>query len=469
MFKDDYCKEIDSISASEKFKADTISLMYAKQEEINTAKTIKFKPKRYTKIAAAILVMVLSITAYSLADSDWFITADSTENQEYEYLLEYKDSETDSLPYSAEKNAAMMRTYSINDAVEISATGDTDQQKTKVYFNGQNNGGMGFEGYQFYSPSQLEQNSAYTVGDEIETLPVYQCITLTHRETDSYIKEYLSLLGFEYTELKYNWCKPVYREGHHYTDETINTTSADVPEEEYRLFSVTGKLFKDDGTTGELWRWPANNTVGIMTDKAFTDSNNMYDVIDVAFNLYPQILNKENMEIHSWYHFNIYGELTYDLYAYEKSSDYGENLFNSTLNNIKFSQYKHYEEDTQPTRSSFHFTLPAYEKVTDLPVIDYRQALGALYSGQFYSSYSDEINPDATVAHIEMVYLSPDYDMATKTKSGYALPFYKFYVQLDEDYNRQTENGTLSTYAAYYVCAVHPDYIQLDDSYFHYN
>ena len=175
------------------------------------------------------------------------------------------------------------------------------------------------------------------------------------------------------------------------------------------------------------------------------------------------------MDIHSWFHYNIYGELTYDLYAYEKSDDYGENLFNSTLNNISFSQYKHYEADTQPTSSSFHFTLPAYNKVDNLPAIDYKQALGLLYSGQFYSSYSDKIADDATVANIEIVYRSPDYDMATKIKSGYALPFYKFYVQLDESYNRKTPNGTLYTYAAYYVCAIHPDYVELDESYFHFN
>ena len=40
MFKDDYRKELDNITASEKFKNDTISLMYAKQSE--PAKTVRF-------------------------------------------------------------------------------------------------------------------------------------------------------------------------------------------------------------------------------------------------------------------------------------------------------------------------------------------------------------------------------------------------------------------------------------------
>ena len=43
MFKDDYRKEIENISASEKFKNDTVSLMYEKQDQ--PAKTIKFARK----------------------------------------------------------------------------------------------------------------------------------------------------------------------------------------------------------------------------------------------------------------------------------------------------------------------------------------------------------------------------------------------------------------------------------------
>lgn len=465
MFKDDYCKELDNISASEKFKTDTISLMYAKQHE--TAKTVKFAKNKYAMIAASIAIMLMVTGVHFMAKSDYFITADNAV-EEFSQLSESKQADTDGLSVS-EKNLADMPVYTIADATSIEPVSENKRLKTKLYFDGRSNGGMGFEGYLFYSPSQLEQNKTYSTSDKFDNLPVYQCITLSDNEKVKYIDQYIQQLGLKYTELTYNWCKPVYKDGHYYTDETVDTTVAQSPGDGYTLFSVHGELSDNNDITGELWRWTASGTIGIMIDDTFTESEDIQDVANAAFKKHPSVLNSDSMDIRSWYDYNFYGDMTYDLYAYEKSDDYGENLFNSSINNISFTQYKHYEEDTQPTRSSFHFTLPAYNKISDLPAIDYRQALGLLYDGQFYSSYSDKISPDADVAHIEIVYRSPDYDMATKTKTGYALPFYKFYVSLDDSYNRETPDGTLHTYAAYYVCAIHPEYVQLDESYFHFN
>jgi hypothetical protein len=42
-------------------------------------------------------------------------------------------------------------------------------------------------------------------------------------------------------------------------------------------------------------------------------------------------------------------------------------------------------------------------------------------------------------------------------------------VDLGEEYQRQTDKGIMKTYGAYYVCAVHPDYVQLDDGYYRFN
>lgn len=462
MFKDDYRKEIENISASEKFKNDTVSLMYKKQNQ--PAKTIKFTKKKYAMIAVSIAFMLIVSSVYFIGKSDYFITAD--EISEYSQPFESKESDADCLPV-AEKHMANMRVYTISDTSPLNAA--NGKVKTKLYFDGKSNGSMGFEGYLFYSPSQLEQNKTYSTSDKFDSLPVYQCITLSDNEKVKYIDQYIQQLGLEYTELTYNWCKPVYKDGHHYTDETIDTAVAQSPGDEYTLFSVHGELFDKNDITGELWRWTASGTIGIMIDDVFTESEDIQDVANAALKKYPSVLNSDSMDIRSWYDYNFYGDMTYDLYAYEKSEDYGENLFNSSLNNITFSQYKHYEDDIRPTMCSFHFALPAYSKVADLPAIDYKQALGLLFDGNFYTSSPQGISENTVVSHIELVYRSPEYDMATKVKKGYALPFYKLYVKLGKNFDIHTENGTLNTYGAYYVCAIHPDYLELDESYFHYN
>lgn len=467
MFENDYKNELDSISASEKFKEQTIALMYEKQNRMT--KSIKFTKRRYAVTAASIAIMLLAAAVGFISKSDYFITVDQA-TEEHNQPVEFKEADTDSLPDNASQMPPFMRRYGIDDAVEISATEQADRLKAKLYFDGSSNGGMGFEGYLFYQPWQMIQGSAYHTGDTFDSLPVYQCIKLSPREVDSYIKQYINQLGFDYSSLNYDWSMPVFdKNGNLFTEENITTDTAVCPEEGYSLFCVRGNLVNDDGTTAQLWRWPASGTVGVIIDQAFTESENVYDVSDAAFRKYPAALDKGTMDSHSRFDYNLYGQPTYDLYAYEKSDDYGENLFNSTLNNITFSQYKKYDEDTQPTASSFHFTLPAYSKIAQLPAIDYKQALWLLYNGNFYSSYSDTISKDATVSHIDIVYRSPEYDMATKVKKGYALPFYKFYVELGSDFDHITDDGVLKTYAAYYVCAIHPEYVQLDESYFHYN
>ena len=106
MFKDDYRNEMENISASEKFKQDTISLMNKRQAELNqeNPKTVKFRPATYRKIAASVMVAVLSLAVFAYSQSDFAIGPDSTETekftqQENEDITKDKDT-YDNLPYA---------------------------------------------------------------------------------------------------------------------------------------------------------------------------------------------------------------------------------------------------------------------------------------------------------------------------------------------------------------------------------
>ena len=125
MFKDDYRKEMENISASEKFKQNTISLMNQKQSVLQqkSAGTVKFPLKKYSKIAASVAVAVLSLALFAYSKSDFSIGPDNTETekftqQENEDITKDKDT-YDNLPYNPAGNGKIMRVYPVNDAVEL--------------------------------------------------------------------------------------------------------------------------------------------------------------------------------------------------------------------------------------------------------------------------------------------------------------------------------------------------------------
>ena len=134
MFKDSYRKEMDNISASEKFKKDTISHMNQKQaalQQNNTNNnTIKFPSKKYGRIAASVAIITLSLLAFPLFASEFSLGFDSAEGgrnpdanmEQYvdnESVKKDKDGEYDNLPANAVANKAEMRVYTINDAVAV--------------------------------------------------------------------------------------------------------------------------------------------------------------------------------------------------------------------------------------------------------------------------------------------------------------------------------------------------------------
>ena len=80
---------------------------------------------------------------------------------------------------------------------------------------------------------------------------------------------------------------------------------------------------------------------------------------------------------------------------------------------------------------------------------------------------------DKGYINIEMVYKEPPINYTLDIKKGVAVPFYKIYVKLSDLPERnpeiETNNGLLYSYGAYYVCAIHPDYITLTDDYIQFN
>lgn len=483
MFKDDYRKEIDSISASEKFKKDTISLMQQKQAEMRQTetKTVKFSPKPYRKIAAAFAVMALALSVYAYSHSDFAIGDDNAAegmpnvqqgtDQSSEFME--KDSDYYSLPANVAGNESIKKVYTIKDAAQVAEIPDSDKKKTRLYFNTLSDGGLGFEGYMYYSPSQLEQNPTYTVGDSFETLPVYQFTALSAREIKKEVALECGKLGSGNTDFEYSWYRNVYDDaGNFYSQERAVTYTPNSPSDEYRLHSMDGILtqtYPERKHIGEVHVRAPYGWYNVTLDTVVSDSRNETEISKAVTAAYPKLFNGQDTAYGSFYDYTFSGDINRSAFVYSPSEDYGENIFNYSVNNTRITQFPVSAEDSTWNQTFIRLRLPCYTKLDDLPAITWQQALQQMYSGNYFTSSPVEITPDTAVSHIELVYLEPPYDIKNIEKKGCSVPFYKFFVDMGEDFNRQTENGVMKTYGAYYVCAIHPDYIQLGENYYRFN
>lgn len=479
MFKDDYRKEMENISANEKFKQDTISLMNQKKSELQQKETntVKFRPALYRKIAATVAVAMLSLAVFAYSQSDFAIGPDSTETekftqQENEDITKDKDT-YDNLPYDAAANGKMMRVYTVNDAVEINAIPQENQQKTKIYFNTQSTGGFGFEGYMYYSSSELEQNPTYSINDSFDTLPIYQFVSLSAEEIRKEVAMNCSKLGSGDTDLQFTWQRNIYDDDCYVKNcETAITFNSNIPSEEYYLSTVDGTLIQTYPERKELGKvsvWMPNSWYNVTLDRVISQSRDEMEIAKAVTAEYPGIFWGEDTTYGSWYDYTFTGNANTSVFAYKPSDDYGENIFNYSVNNIDIAQFAVSDEDSTWDETFIRLPLPCYSKMDDLPAINWQQALDQMYSGNYFTSSPKQITEDTVVNHIELVYLEPPYDIPTLSRKGYSIPFYRFFIDLGEEYQRQTDKGIMKTYGAYYVCAVHPDYVQLDDGYYRFN
>ncbi|MBQ5313811.1 MAG: hypothetical protein J6K30_07180, partial [Oscillospiraceae bacterium] len=100
------------------------------------------------------------------------------------------------------------------------------------------------------------------------------------------------------------------------------------------------------------------------------------------------------------------------------------------------------------------------------PAINWQQALGLLYEGDYYSSVPYDITDKTVVSRIELVYKAAPYNSMTLTSSRLSVPFYKLYVNIEE---MDIKEKGLEDYGIYYVCAIDPAYIRITDNYAQFN
>ncbi len=467
---ENYKKELDSVKLSADFKSQTVALMLEKSQEITAAprkNAIKFPVKYIKNIAAACFIFVVIL--YGGRFINYKFGPVSADNMSAETALPNSDGHRRN-PSRAhrEKNSNKNdifdgiesdTEYVIYNTDDTRAVEKSDNNKNKkINLTIDTSGGMGFEAYIMKNPGQLEQNPNYTVGDEFDSLPVYKSTVPDARALTKDISDILEKMECSYGPFVYKWYYPVYdREGHHMTNDSLTTDSPVPPGDEYFIYDIKTEITDKYGNKGTANSSAGRGFLRINLDGYVSDSDKTEDIFKAVSQRYPGLVTK-NTSLISTYDYNIYGEINYNTYMYEGYGDYGVNIYNSTLARTNISQYE--GSDGKHTLISFY--LPSYwQKEDSLPAIDYSEALGLLYDGVYYSSCFDEITEDTEVSHIELVYNQGYYNMPFARYECYTLPFYKFYVDITDTSGFNYEDDSLRTYAAYYVCAIHPDYIDI--------
>ncbi|MBQ8747263.1 MAG: hypothetical protein IJZ08_05280 [Clostridia bacterium] len=146
--------------------------------------------------------------------------------------------------------------------------------------------------------------------------------------------------------------------------------------------------------------------------------------------------------------YSIEGTQSYSLAFYEGERDKTENFENYSFNRAEFAP------DSDGKLYLIHiYSDAALEKIGLYPLISEEAAKALLLDGQYYTSVTEEFPGEDAVVRCELMYRAG-------SKDKILLPFYRFYVLLENAPGMHLYPDGMQTYGAYYVPAVDPAYLQ---------
>lgn len=166
-------------------------------------------------------------------------------------------------------------------------------------------------------------------------------------------------------------------------------------------------------------------------------------VSEYLWNEYGDIIGYENpMLCIDGGNYNIDGNRSYKLSFYDGSKNKVENFENYSFNRTEFS----------PNIIRI-YSNQSVEKIGLYPIISEAEALQLLLDGQYYTNVMEEFPGEAAVERSELIYRAG-------SKDEILIPYYRFYVYIEDASGMHLYPEGMKTYGAYYVPAVDPDYIE---------
>lgn len=438
MFREEYIKEMNSFALSENFKSDTIALLKARQQDIEGEKTVLFTPKKKSRLPLAVCAVVVLCAGLYL--------------------------------YSTTTTPDVKTFYTIEDVQPVDEIAAENPLKA-VYNNG---GGMGFEALMLKDIEEYDNGSPFAVTDSFKTLPVFHFNTPDLNQIEKEAEELLGNLDVNTSgnKAQITFTELIYQEGHlaSHKDTTVDSSN-DICERVADDLLFIPHRYETSFTEGDLQMWIPRGEIRLtvntakLTDGTEDEKTQLTEFITEA---YPRVLGYSNAAVYTETDYNIYGEENNLYHLYNKGKDYGENLFNYSVNNTRIYYTPMAESGEETDSLTLWSRSDCYTRGEDMPAINWQQALGLLYAGEYFSSVPYQITDDSKVNRIELVYKEGPYDQSTLLQSELCLPFYKFYVKLDEN-PIGAKDESLETYGIYYVCAINPNCIEITDNYAQFN
>lgn len=326
-------------------------------------------------------------------------------------------------------------------------------------------GGMGFEGLMAYDISELVNNNPWTEEMNLTTLPVYRN-PITYEtpfhmpvgtDPDAMRALLLDVAGrFGLKEADLTITDNAYDEQHKAAilEQMEQAGITDVPEDYFaptRLMAEgdEASIDVDLNMVAAIWFEPALPLPEGYSLSLRASSEELAHTAEYLSTAYADVLGMEQPMVNidgGSYTFS--GELSgYVLSFYEGSGSDTDRILAYNFRQVSF--YGNDEDELDLVR----FRNPDLsQKLGDYPVITAAQARQLLTEGHYLTTVPCEMPGEDYIRKVELIY-------RTGTEDECWMPYYRFWVEVDNVPEASDQDPDLKTYGAYYVPAVTEEYL----------
>lgn len=307
-------------------------------------------------------------------------------------------------------------------------------------------GGMGFEGFMAYDVSTLLDGNPSRENCEFTELPVFiepsneiyshgNLPVYTMDEMEERLKDVADLL----TDEEFT---PVDRHpnGDYYKAKAGNI--------ELSMYSYSSRIYIEFENSVDL---PPEYDICNTTDKDHAERS-----LEYLGEKYRDVIRMDNPTPTVFTDFDIYNEPLTTFALYDNSEDPLTALINYNLRKVYF--YGGRKLSTISIYNNYDYK----EFAGMYPVISYDEAYEKLISGDYYTTVWDEHYLPDGINTDEITFTGISYNRTNDYK--YTLPYYRFLIELHPE---RTSNMNLADgmreFGAYYVPAVSPDYLVIEN------
>lgn len=296
-------------------------------------------------------------------------------------------------------------------------------------------GDMGFEGLMYYGGDDFYSNHAVSVVSA-ETMPVYRNLS-----SDKYGRAH----GMTYDELeeKFNSL------AEYFDMSDCDRIEIRFGENDMGIDPDYVHSISSNNAEGVSLSVKADGSWSVIFDEKVPSPCDSEEETSLYFaEKYGELFDFDSPECYVFADRDIYGELNYHNWVYEKGADEVESLVNRSYCGVTVIIYG------DGSFGGFHVSggLDYSEKLGDYPIITESEALEALLDGNYITTVPVDYLENGIIAKENVLCAETVY--RDSMAEEYFIPYYRFWVKLSG-----INEGELTTYGAFYVPALEREYI----------